>query len=90
MARQATVGAETGGNYRDLIVPTQQEAEILLANLYEVFNMYRVVTIGDLYEMANITPSISDNAYGWTNLDSARIRPIGNGYVLELPRPHLI
>ena len=91
MARQATVGAaDNGGNYKDLIVPTQQDAEVLLANLYDVFNQYRVVTIGDLYEMAGFTASISDNAYGWTNLDGARIRPIGNGYVLELPRPHLI
>jgi len=78
------------GNYQDIVCPTQQEAEILLANLYDTFNQYRVVAVADLYEMARIKPSPSDNAFGWTSLDGARIVKSRDGYVLEMPRPSVI
>lgn len=90
LARQATVQTTSSGNYQDLVVPSVQLAESYLAQLYELLNQYRVVTVADLYEMAAISPAISDGSFGWTSLDSARIRPVGNGYVLELPRPTLI
>lgn len=89
-ARQANVPAQSSGNYQDLVVPTQQIAELYLANMYELLNQYRVVAVADLYEMGAITPAISDNSYGWTSLEGARIRSVGNGYLLELPRPTLI
>lgn len=78
------------GNYQDITCPTQHAAEILLANMYDLFNQYRVVAVADLYEIAGIKPAPSDNAYGWTNLDGARIVKSREGYVLELPRPTLI
>lgn len=87
---QAASPTRSTGNYEDLTCPTQEIAERLLANLYEVFNQYRVVAVGDLYEMAGITPAPSDNAYGWLSLDGARITKERNGYVLALPRPTLI
>lgn len=88
-AREANTNRSTG-NYQDLTCPTQEIAERLLAQLYEVFNQYRVVAVADLYEMANIVPSTSDNAYGWLSLDGARITKERDGYVLALPRPTLI
>lgn len=88
-ARQATQQRSTG-NYEDLIVPTQQQAEILLANLYELLNQYRVVAVGDLNDLAGISSQISDNGYGWTNLEGARISKVRDGYLLGLPRPTLI
>jgi hypothetical protein len=89
-ARQANETRSSSGNYQDLIMPTQQTAELVLANMYELLNQYRVVAVADLYELAEITPAPSDNSYGWTSFDGARIRSVGNGYVLELPRPSLI
>lgn len=87
-ARQAT--GQSSGNYTDLVVPSQQFAETLLGNMYELLNNYRVVAVADLYELAAITPAPSDNAYGWTTLDGARISKVRDGYLLELPRPTLI
>lgn len=88
-ARQA-VGGSSSGNYQDLTVPTQQYAETLLANMIELMNQYRVVTVADLYELAGMTTAISDNSYGWTSLDTARINKVRDGYSLELPRPTLV
>jgi hypothetical protein len=89
-ARQALPQQQHWGNYQDLVCETQQMAEFILANLFETINNYNVVTVADLYEMANITPSPSDGSYGWTNLDTARISKVRNGYSLELPKPYLI
>jgi len=89
MAREANQARSPGG-YEDLVCPTQDIAEKLLTQLYDVFNQYRVVAVADLYEMAGIPPATSDNAYGWLSLDGARITKERNGYVLALPRPTLI
>ena len=90
-AQMATTGTSTSsGNYKDLICPTQHEAEILLARMWDLFNQYRIVTVADLYESARITPQPSDNSYGWTSLEGARIVPDRAGYVLQLPRPVLV
>jgi hypothetical protein len=89
MAHQA-VQQQSSGNYQDLFIPTQSMAESTLAQMYELLNMYRVVAVADLYEMVNINPAISDNAFGWTSLDGARIVASGAGFILQLPRPHQI
>lgn len=86
-ARQALPLSETTGGYQDLTVPTKEFAETLLANMYTLLNDYRVVAVADLYELANLSTGASDNAYGWTSLDGARISIVRDGYRLELPRP---
>ncbi len=88
-AAQANV-SRSAGNYKDLVVPTQDYAEILLANLIDLHNQYRVVTVADLYEMVGKSAQISDNSYGWVSLDGARISKVRDGYLLELPRPAII
>lgn len=80
----------SSGNYQDLLCPTQQIAESILANMYSTLNQYNVVAVADLYEMAGLKPAPSDNSYGWTNIDGARITKERDGFRLELPRPNLI
>ena len=87
-ARQANV--RSSGNYQDLVLASQQEAELLLANMYALINEYSVVAVADLYEAAGITPDISDDSFGWRSLDGARISYNRDGYLLELPRPTMI
>lgn len=89
-ARLALPHSSSAGNYRDLVFPTVQDAEIVLGGMYDLLNEYRVVAVGDLMEMSNRPVAISDNSYGWTSLDGARISKVASGYVLELPRPTLI
>lgn len=89
-ARMASENTRSSGNYKDVVTGTQQQAELLLANMYQLLNQYRVVAVADLYELAEISPSLSDNAFGWTSLDGARISKVREGYALELPQPHII
>ena len=88
-ARAASPSAH-GGNYHDIVFGSMQDAELVLANMYERVNEYRIASLGDLKEMSNQPTTPSDEAYGWTSLDGARISKVRDGYALELPRPTLI
>lgn len=87
-ARQASEPQRV--SYEDLVFPTQDSAETILANMFVLLNEYRVVAIGDLNDLVGNSSQPSDNAYGWNSLDGARISKDRNGFRLELPRPTLI
>lgn len=78
------------GNYHDLAFPTAESAELAFAGLLQAFNQYRMVAVADLWELANMSPDPSMNAYGWHSLEGARIVSDRRGYVLELPHPVLL
>jgi hypothetical protein len=86
MAAQANANRSPGG-YQDLKVGTQQYAEDLLTNLYQLLNEYRMVSIADLYESASLPTDPADNKLGWYSLEGARIEQVRDGFVLALPRP---
>lgn len=73
--------------YQDVKVPTQQFAEALLARLYQDLNEYRMVSIADLYEAANMPTEPQDHKMGWYSLEGAHIEIVRDGFVLALPRP---
>jgi len=87
-ARQATEVKQV--SYEDLVFPTQDYAEQVLANMIDLLNEYRVVAVGDLNDLVGNSSKPSDNAYGWNNLEGVRISKDRDGFKLELPRPTLI
>lgn len=89
-AQSAVVQRPTSGNYDDVVLPTIQEAENLLVMMIDHLNQYNLVTVGDLYEWADLPVAVAHNGYGWTNLNSAQIKPVNGGFLLELPRPILL
>lgn len=73
--------------YQDVKVGSQQLAEALLARLYQDLNEYRMVSIADLYEAANMPTEPQDHKLGWYSLEGAHIEIVRDGFVLALPRP---
>lgn len=71
----------------EVLIPTRAEAEDVLAALVELVNIYQVATVQDFYSTVGITGEFADEKWGWDNLDRAGIRPVRNGFVLDLPRP---
>lgn len=82
-----TTSEESSGPYRNVVVPTAEYAQDVLANLYDDLNQYRVVAVGDLYESAGLPPQEWANKYGWYSLEGARIVKQRDGFLIELPRP---
>ena len=69
----------------DVIVGTREEAELVIERLIDVLDKYDVVSLAALYELLGLETSYIDNKWGWTNLSSAQVRQIRQGYLLELP-----
>lgn len=78
--------AQTGYGYDDIIFDNRGEAESVLMRMDELIDVYRVVSVGDLYDMAGITGNYTDNKYGWTDIHSAEVVRVRDGYIIKLPK----
>lgn len=76
----------TGYSYNDIIIETRGEAEDVLARMDELIDQYGLVSVADLYDLVGITGNYTDNKYGWTNIRSAEVVRVRDGYVLKLPK----
>lgn len=76
-----------GYDFDDVVVETRGEAEEVLTRLDEALATYKTVSIADLYDLVGITAQYTDNKYGWTDIHSAQVVRIRDGYLIKMPRP---
>lgn len=77
----------SGLDYDDIVFETRGDAEAVLSAMEDVIDQYRVVSVADLYDLAQVsTHNYSVNNYGWTDLRSAQAVRVRDGWVLKLPR----
>lgn len=82
-------GARTrtrGYDYDDIILDTRREAEEVLDRMQDLIDTYGMVSVADLYDLVGINGSYTDNKYGWTQLRSADVQRVRDGYLLKLPK----
>lgn len=82
--------ARSTHNFREIVIPSRGEAEDILDALSEFVGSYEQASVSDLYGLIGLTPSIMDDVWGWTSLSGARVIPVADGYLLDLPRPQQI
>ena len=82
LSRQARVTHD----FDDIVLQTRPEADEVLDALREMIELYNQASVADLYDLVGITTDFTDNAWGWTDLRTATVRPIRGGYLLNLPR----
>lgn len=85
-SRERTSYRSAGYDFDDLVFETRGEAELVLDNLFEILDRYRVATVADLYDLAGSPGRYTDNKFGWTDLGRAEVVRIRDGYVIKLPR----
>ena len=73
-------------NFDDIILESRGETEKVLARMEEYIRSYGMVSVSELYDFMGITSDYTTTRYGWTNLDSARIERVFEGYKLVLPK----
>lgn len=76
----------SGPTYGDIILDNYGEADEVLTRMDELIDVYGTVSVADLYDLVGITGNYTDNNYGWTNLRSASIVRVRDGYLLKLPK----
>jgi hypothetical protein len=74
-------------DFSDIIVRTRGEAEDVIEGLRNLISQFEVATVGDMYELASLTSDFTDDKWGWTDLRSASVRPVRDGYLIVLPKP---
>lgn len=79
--------APVGYNYDDIILGSRGDAEEVLLRLNELIDTYQIASVADLYDLVGLTGNYTDNKYGWTNLQTADVVRVREGYMLKLPRP---
>jgi len=77
-------------NFDEIILESKAEAEEVLGNMVDLIDDYEIASVGDLYQFLGLPSEFTDQSYGWTNLSSASVRRVREGYILHLPKPELI
>lgn len=73
-------------SYDDIIFSSRGEAELVRDALFDQIEEYGMVSIGDLYDLVEVTGNYTDYKYGWTDLRTATIERSRDGYYIRLPR----
>lgn len=74
-------------DYDEIILNNRGEAEDVITRMMEIMDEYDgMVSVADLYELVGVSSRYTDNNYGWTDLSTARVERVKDGYLLKLPR----
>ena len=73
-------------DYDDVILNNRGDAEMLLYKLQEIVEEYGSASVADLYDLAGISHSFVFNKWGWSDLRSAQVVRVREGYLIKLPR----
>lgn len=74
-------------DFNDIIIPTRDEANAVISQMFEIISQYDSVSVADLYSMVGISPTFTDRDWGWTDIRGAGAQRVTGGYLLDLPRP---
>ena len=71
----------------EVVFEHRRDAETALDGLVEVIARYGFASIADFYDLAGITcRTFSANKYGWTDIRTAKVVRVREGYIIQLPR----
>ena len=74
-------------DYDDIVIRSRGDAEHVLYEMEDYIDRFKYVTVLDLYDMLGRTAPFTSDRYGWTDISTARLRHVRDGYKLDLPRP---
>lgn len=73
-------------DFDEIVFPTRGDAEAVRDQMDDVIEKYGFVTVGDMYDMADLQQPYTSNKYGWTSIRNADILRVRDGYVIKLPK----
>ena len=77
---------KNGYDYDNIILDNRGEAQRVLEALDDIVAEYTVASVADLYDLVGIDGNYMDNKYGWSDLHSAKILRVNEGYLIKLPK----
>jgi hypothetical protein len=64
----------------------KEDAERVLESMSNALDQFHMVSVGDLYDFADITGDPIYNSYGWTNLATANVVPSRGKWKILFPK----
>lgn len=74
----------------DIVVDTNAEAHMVLDEMDHIIEKYGQASVADFYDVVGVTSDWTDCRYGWTSLRNASIKPVRDGFMLVMPRTHVL
>lgn len=78
--------ARVNSDYNNIVVDSEEEAELLVKNMNGVIKRYGVISVADFFDMVGLNHAYTDNKFGWTNLSGVKIIRVSDGYSIKLPK----
>lgn len=74
-------------DYDDIVFNTRRDAEVVLDGMDAMIRRYNFVSVSDMYDLAGIAnDNYTFTNYGWTNIRTADVIQVRDGYTLRLPK----
>lgn len=73
-------------DYDDIVFDTRGDAEVVKDQMSDIVSKYGLVTVADMYDLAGLTVPYTASRYGWSNIRTAEVMRIRDGYILKLPK----
>ena len=70
----------------EIVLSSRGEAEAVLDGLMSVIETHDAASLADLYDLLRLPSAYTDNNWGWTNLATASITQVRQGFLLSLPQ----
>ena len=74
----------------EIVFEHRNDALVALSNLKDIFDLYYVVSVAELYDQAGIKCDYTYGRFGWKNYDdiqNAKLVKVKGGYMIGLPEP---
>ena len=76
----------SGFDYDDIIFPSRGVADAMIDEMSNVIERYGFVSVGDMYDMAELSAPYTSYKYGWHSVRDAEIVRVAEGYVIKMPK----
>ena len=85
--RETSSSYRSAYDYDDISFYNRGDAEFVLSQMEDIIERYGFVKVADLYELVGkSTSNHCANNYGWTDLRTAHVERIRDGYIIKLPK----
>lgn len=72
--------------YDDILFDSRADAKDVLERMDEIMDEYEIVRVADMFDLAGISCDHTLNDYGWTDIRSAKVEAVRDGYIIKMPR----
>ena len=86
---RVTASSSSIYDYDNIVFDNRGDAEVVVEAMEDIVNRFGVVSVGDLYDLADLpSPNYTVHKYGWNanQMHTAQVVRHDNDYIIKLPR----